>query len=312
MINPPHVFVKGERYVRIRFINSSSTNQTFFRLYTYFGSFDKLTSPINAVLAQNYDAIVTRPTSYNDEVAMGKRQGRRTWHKFGFNLDVDTGSEELLASFNGTIAPSTDIMTVPQTFTITYDNLTDGATSTGARTLLIDYLDENFLNQQVIHVLGSTGSDTTAFTGLGINREVVISTGGDEYNNNQILTAATVDTTLQAGIPAQASVTQQLLLHTQIGHNFLMKEVGINVLKLSGGGGSPRVTIRGYSWSRVTNTRYEVFRKSLDTDVENTLVFPFSEPLVFGGREVIYFTAETDINNTSISGRFIGIEEKIV
>ena len=42
-INPPHVFVKGVRYFRVRFENNSGSNQTYLRLNTYYGSFNKLT-----------------------------------------------------------------------------------------------------------------------------------------------------------------------------------------------------------------------------------------------------------------------------
>ena len=87
-INPPHVFVKGYRYYRTRFTNDSASAQTYLRLDTYYGGFQKLTTPINGTLAENYDAIVTRPSSFQYETAMGKRQGNLTINKFAFNDDV--------------------------------------------------------------------------------------------------------------------------------------------------------------------------------------------------------------------------------
>jgi hypothetical protein len=85
----------------------------------------------------------------------------------------------------------------------------------------------------------------------------------------------------------------------------------LGALKLSGGGGSPRVTFKGFSYSRVTDTTYEVFRGNIDTDVENHLTLLPSQPFVIGGREVFYLTASTDTNNTEVTARFSGIEERV-
>lgn len=79
-INAPHILVKASRYYRTRFVNGS-TAQTHFRLDTFFGEFNKLTASVNGTLAENYDAIVTRPTDFHYEVAMGKRQGHTTVNK---------------------------------------------------------------------------------------------------------------------------------------------------------------------------------------------------------------------------------------
>lgn len=310
-INPPHIFEHLGRYCRVIFENDSGSAQTYLRLQTSFGNFEKLTAPINGTLAENYDAIAVRPTEYKYEVAMGKRQGNSTVNKFGYNKDIDTASAEVVASFGGSFDPMADVIGTAQTFTITYDDTVDGLGTTGATQLLIDYLDADFNLQQGVHVLSNTGSDVTSFSGLGINRTVLIANGGDGFNNADITITATTDATTQAQIPAESSTTQQCIFHTPINHNLLTDWVKVNALKIAGGGGSPRVTIRAYSWSRVTSTRYNVLEIEIDTDVENTLLLNPSQPFVIGGREVLYFTAETDSNNTSVSARFSGILSRI-
>ena len=310
-INPPHVLVKGYRYYRTRFTNTSSSNQTYLRLDTYFGGFQKLTAPINGTLAENYDAIVTRPTDYTSEVAMGKRQGRTTVNKWGVNTDVDTASAEIVASFGGAFDPTTDIITTAQTFTIAYDTAIDGLGNTGALSLLITYIDADFISQTAVHTLSNTGSDVTAFSGLGINRALVYSTGGDPYNGNNITITATTDTTTQAQIPQYAGVTQQAYYHTQINHTLLTDWLFLNALKDTGGGGSPKVIFRIYSFSRVTSVRYKVFECRLDTSSQETLELTPSQKFPFGGREVIWIEAETSVNNTSVSARFSGIETRV-
>jgi hypothetical protein len=309
-INPPHVLTKGYRYYRTRFTNTSSSDQTYLRLVTTYGNFNQLTSPINGTVAESFDAVNVRPTSYYAEVAMGKRQGRSVQNKFGYNNDVDSAAEEIIAAFGGSFDPTSDIITTAQTFTIAYNSGTDGSGTTGATSLLITYLDEDFNLQDGIHVLGSSGSDTTSFSGLGINRALVLSSGANGYNTNDITITATTDGTTQASIPALGSVTEQLIFHTPVNHTLLTDWARFIVRKLSGGS-APRVTIRGYSWSRVTETRYLIYEEGLDTSVQNTINLTPSQKFPIGGREVIYFTCETNTNNTACSGRFSGVLERV-
>ena len=231
-----------------------------------------------------------------------------TVNKFGYNIDVDTATPEVVAAFGGAYDPSTMVMATAQTFTVTYNNTTDGSTATGARMLQFSYLDENFEAQTAFHTLGSTGSDVTSFTGVGINRCVVVAFGGDTTNGNDITITATTDATNQAQIPAGKSVTQQCIYHTPISRTLNLNFINASVLKLSGGGGSPRVNIIGYSYSRVTGGRYAVIDIEVDTSIENNIVLNYSEPITFTGREVIYFEATTDVNNTKVSLRFSGTE----
>lgn len=310
-INPPHKLIKGYRYYRTVFVNDSTNAQTYLRLNTSYGDFDTLTSSINGTMAENFDAIAVRPTDYHYEVAAGKRQGRTTVNKWGHNEDIDSASGfEILAPWGGTFAPGTDIITTAQTFTVTYTNTSDGSGTTGALSLLFTYIDEDFLTQTGTHTLGSSGSDTTSFSGIGINRVVVLSNGGDGYNAADITITATTDGTTQALIPTQSSVTQQCIFHTQINHTLMLDWLFYNVLKLSGA--SPVVEVKGYSWSRVTLTRYEVFHAKIDTSAENTVELAPSQPFVLGGREVFWLEASTDTNDTEVEARFSGIEERVL
>ena len=229
-------------------------------------------------------------------------------NKFGYNTDVDTATSEVVASFGGAFDPLTDVIDTLQQFTIVYNNTTDGASGTGARMLQIDYIDTDFNAATAFHTLGSTGGDVTSFSGYGINRVVVVSLGGDLYNNNDITISATVDLTTQAMVPAQKNVTQQCIYHTPINRTLNVNFLKISTLKLTGGGGNPVVNVIGYSYSRVTGGRYAVFDVEIDTSIENNLTYNFPEAITFTGREVVYFEATTDINNTKVSLRFSGIE----
>lgn len=262
---------------------------------------------LNSTLNSSSTGLATRPSVYSYEVGLGYRDNESLQNKFSYNLDIDTGTSEIIASFGGAFDPTTMVMSSAQTFTIAYNNTTDGSGQTGALTLLISYLSADATSiESGIHVLGSTGSDVTSFTGLGINRVVVISNGGLGYNANDITVTATTDGTVQARVPSEESVTQQALLHVPQDYTFLTDWLWFAAGK-TGGGSSPLITLKGYSWSRVTSTRYDIFDGILDVARQNFLQINKSQPFVLTGREVLWFEASTDTNNTQLYCRFSGV-----
>jgi hypothetical protein len=304
-IDPPHIFVKAERYFRVRFENTSASNQTYLRLYTYYGSFNKLTAPINGTLAENYDAIVTRPTSFKSEVAMSKRQGNTTWNKFGYNDDVDTGGQEIIAAWGGTYAPPTTAETLDIVSTSVNDIVTTG---TGINAIVITGIDANRESQVEVVNMNGTTTVTTASTWLGINRVAPFLCGSLQTNDGDITITNTTTGQTLAFMPTGETVTQQAIFHVQANHTFLTSSLHVNVIKLAGGSGDPEVTIRGYVFSPVANANIQIFKSKIDTAVENTINLVPSEPFPITENSVLYFTAETDKNNTSVNLRFSGIE----
>jgi len=59
-IHELHNAVKGSRYFRVRFTNNSGSNQTYLRLYTYFGQFKQLNAPLTNTLSSDSDATTVR------------------------------------------------------------------------------------------------------------------------------------------------------------------------------------------------------------------------------------------------------------
>lgn len=251
------------------------------------------------------EALLDRASKdYKYRVANGEISTSTLWNKFGYNLDIDTAAPELIASFGGSI----NIMTSADTLDVVSSSASDDSVGTGVRSILITGISGDSEPQTEIVVMDGTTPVTTSNTWLGVNRVVALSTG----SNLSAVGTITIDDTsnavgVQAEIPIGSNVTQQCILHTPISNNFMAEWLVLNARKLSGGGGSPRVTFKGYSYSRVTGVTYEVFRLDIDTGVENTLELRPSFPFVIGGREVLYFTAETDTNNTAANCRFSGI-----
>ena len=59
-VHEAHKALKSGRYFRARVTNTSGSAQTYLRLYTYYGEFEQLTSPLNFAPNNDTDAITTK------------------------------------------------------------------------------------------------------------------------------------------------------------------------------------------------------------------------------------------------------------
>jgi hypothetical protein len=299
-----HTAVKAGRYFRIRYVNGSSA-QTHFRLTMRFGFYGNLAAALNQSIGLDADATVVRPTSVQDEISIGRRSGVTAWNKFAYREDVDSGDGDVLIIADNTTNDLT-ILATASTFDIAYDGTgggsTDGSGTTGATQLTFYYLDENGEAAVSAHNLGTDGNDTTSFSGLGINRIAVSATGSNKANASDITITATTGGSVQAFVPAGQSVTQQAIFHCPTNARGCAKFLFIGANKLSGS--SPIILFKGIVFNRTVETNYEIFRHTLDTDTDTslTLVDPINFALSQG--DVLYFTADTNVNNTAVECRF--------
>lgn len=301
-INEFTTAVKGARYFRV-VVTSDSLTTTSFNLQTQYGIFRQGNTPQNLSLNLDSDAQNIRPTSFQDEVTIGRRGGITQWNKFAYRetLQASAGEETIWPASGNYIVP-----TSADTFNIAYDGTagssTDGNGTNGATQLTIYYIDANGIPAISVHNLGTDGVDTTSFSGLGVNRVAVSASGSDNYNANDITITHTTSGNTMAFISAEESVTQQAIFHAGSNHVSAAKFLTFNVNKLSGS--SPKVTIKGYVFNRGLSTRYEIYRHIIDTQSENTVTL--IDPISFriNPTDVLYFVADTDSNNTIITMRF--------
>lgn len=301
-INEFTTAVKGARYFRVS-VSTASLTTTTFSLQTQYGIFRQGNAPGNLSLSLDSDALNVRPTSFQDEIVIGRRNGVTSWNKFGYraNLASASGEQTIWAASGNYTVPTT-----ASTYNISYDGSsggsTDGAGTNGARVLTFYHIDANGLPAIETHTLGTDGTDTTSFSGLGINRCVVSSSGSDNYNASAITITHTTGGATVATIPAQGSVTQQCIFHVGSNHTAIAKFLTFNVNKITGS--SPVVTVKGYVFNRAVSTRFEVFRQTIDSASENTIVI--EDPIGFklNPTDVLYFVGDTNQNDTLITMRF--------
>jgi hypothetical protein len=299
-IEAPHRFTITRSYFRVVFYNNSGADQTFFRLQTTIGAKAELNAPLDSTLAQDFDSISVRPSSYHTEVATGRRQGATLWNKFGYNLDIDN-TEELIASWGGTF----QFLTTGETIDIVSSSANDTDGGTGCHGLVIYGVDENWDTVTEVVMLTGTTPITTTSSWLGIDRISAFRSGSTYSNVGEIDITATTSGYQMAQMPAAQGTSQQCIFYVPKDHKFLAEWLHFTALKTSGGG-KPEITVLGYVFSAVSNTIYEVYRGAMDINVQNELDVNPPVPFVIGEKSILWFTCDTDTANTSIKGRFSG------
>jgi len=300
-IEPPHRFTVTRKYYRVVFTNNSGSDQTYFRLQSSLGSKEALNVPLDATLSQDYDSTAVRPSKFEYEVAQGLRQGSTTWNKWGYNSDIDVGTETVW-SYGGLFAR----MTAADTLEVVSGDANDDDGGTGAQSVIIYGVDENYEAQLEVVTMNGTSAVTTTNQWLGVNRVAIYLAGSTGYNEGAITVTRTTGGSVQAHIPAEDGSTQHAFFFVPASTTFLADWLWINIAKVSGAN-LPVVTTKIFVTSLVSGGRYEVFRHVLDTSVENTVEMSPSQPFVVGEKSLFEVQMTTDKADTVGSVRFSGV-----
>jgi hypothetical protein len=238
---------------------------------------------------------------YTQEITRGTIPSAEIWNKFGYNKDVDSASPEIIASWGGTF----NYLTTASTLEVVSSSAQDGTGGTGVSVVLIYGVNEN--HEHVIEVVSMNGTTpvTTANSYFGVNRMANYVTGSSDSNEGTITVTATTGGSTQAQMPVGEGTTQQCIFHVGIGKIFNASYLDMNINKLSGGS-SPRVTVKGWTYSHVTDSKYQIFEWTVDTSTDHNIQIHPKEPFIVTGRQIMWFEADTDTNNTVVNMRFGG------
>ena len=244
---------------------------------------------------------LTSVTDYNTEVALGNVSGSTLWNKFGYNNDIDVGTE-VVASWGGSFTP----LTTATTLSIVSTSVNDiTSTGTGVRSLVIYGIDSN--RNEVIEVVQLNGTTpvVTTSTWLGINRLAMFLCGSSNVNEGTINVTAVTGGSTMAQMPIGGGVTQQCIFHIAQGKQFITEWLWINILNR---GKNAEVTVKLWVYSAVSNGKQEVFRVDIDTqktvgeiNINPNLPFPITE------KTVLWLEATSDSNDVALNARFSGI-----
>jgi len=100
-----HNAVKGPRYFRVRFVDGGAGDQTYLRIYTYYGQFRQGNLPLNQSISSDADAIITRSVLVGED-ELGAYQNIRSDNQG--NIKVSIGGPvaafgEVLTAYNNPI-----------------------------------------------------------------------------------------------------------------------------------------------------------------------------------------------------------------
>lgn len=298
-IEAPHRFTITRQYCRVTFENTSATNQTYLRVQTMFAQKSDLNAPCDSTLSQDFDATVVRPTSYHTEIALGRRQGNTLWNKFGYNADIDVGTE-VVASWGGTFTP----LLTASTISVSSSSTADATGSSGTTAIYVYGIDENRDIQEELINMNGTTVVTTSTQWLGINRFVMYTVGTGMVNAGKIQITAVTGGSVMAEMPVGEGVTQQCIFHVPRNHQFMTNWMRINSLKQSAQ--DPIITVKFWVWSAISNGKQEVYRISMDTGVTNDVSETPESPFPLTEQTVCWLECTTDKADTVVNARFSG------
>ena len=289
----------GRRYFRIRYVNNG-TPQTQFKLQVIAGNHPVLSAPLNGVVDLDADAIMTRSIPSMLEIGRGRLTGVGKNNKSGRNGDIDTATVPEWIWENGGVYtgfPDGDA----ETLRIVSTDANDAAAGTGAQTVTVVGLDENWLIQSETLTLNGT----TPATGTLLFRRVHTASVQTSGSTNTAFNAGTITV-------SHSTTTANVFLTIQPGRNqsnaavYTVPDgkIGIKVnlrVEVDRGNAS---TISGYVYVREFGKSPRLRRPFT---ASNTSGF-YEEP--YGG---LTYPAKTDIgiivtacsaNNTAVQGSF--------
>lgn len=260
---------------------------------------------LNASYNQKSQAEMVRVVGdYYQDVARGLVEGQTLWNKFGYNSDIDIGTETIWST-GGLLTK----LTTPTTLSIVSTSSNDTSGGTGANSIIVYGIDSTRVARTEVVTMNGLTPVVTATTWLGINRMAIYLSGSGATNAGKITATAVSGGSVQGEIPATEGTTQTGFFFVQTGHTALMDWIFININKVIAGT-TPVVTIKAFVTSYVSGSKYEVLRVTIDTAVENTIQLLKPIPFVVAERSVIEFQATTDKNDTIVSIRFSLVEIK--
>ena len=242
---------------------------------------------------------------FNLEVSKGLVPKHSTINKFGFNLDVDTGTDpETVWSAGG-------LYTFPSTHSrlelTSNDNDDIATTGTGARKVKVFGLDQNYnLLEEEVNMKGVAAS-TTSGEFIRVFRAIVTEAGSSEKNEGVVNIKHIVDNITVAEIPVDANASIGGYGQTQMAVYSVPANHKAYITNLSGAivrsGSNRHVTIALYK--RKDGVQRVIQQLSIESTGSTTFNKTYSLPLEIEEKTDVFINClETSANNTAVFGNF--------
>lgn len=174
-VNKIHIARKGHRGVRVRVLNTDTTDQTYLYLHTEYGEYNQLTAPLNQSYRLDSDSTLTRPSWTWLDVARGLAVGLSDVKKFGRCKTVGTSFTPVC---NGGYYRTPQVSGATALRVKAGGSANDTAAGTGARKIYLIGLDENFgLASDTLITAGASASSPSTVTFIRLFRSYVLESG---------------------------------------------------------------------------------------------------------------------------------------
>lgn len=238
------------------------------------------------------DGIYQYP-QWDEQAALGMIPSMVHIRRFGYNPDVDAGTEDVWAYGGVRTLPTTNTA-----LTVVSTSINDvDVTGTGIRTVRVIGLDTNYNYKEVdIALQGTTPVVTTNTDWLRVNRMfgTLAGTGGTAAGN----ITAVIDGKVQAAVVAGNGQTLQALHTVQAGCTLNIDRIFVS----SGRMGAQDISVR----LQVKNNGFNVWRELLVGDIYESNWVVSELALAAPAKTEIRVQAVTAGNNIAMSAQFVG------
>ena len=217
-------------------------------------------------------------------------------HKFGQNVDVDTSSPEDVWG-NGGIKSNVDI---GETLNIASSSTSDTSAGTGARTVVVSGLDEDFNEVTDFIVLNGISNVLTTNSYIEVHRIVVYQAGSSEINVGKITATASGTSTVLATVEAGVSITQQT--HYTVPAGYTAFKVAETVSSYRADGNGTRQAEITYMLKAAGDTAW--IRESVKGVNSATAAKSWDVPLIVPEKTRMKYQAVAAANDTSVSVQY--------
>lgn len=287
------------QYVRVIYTNGA-TAQTSFRLQMIAGDQGIISAPLNGLIQRDADAIMIRSLPSFFEIATGKFVGVSKNNKSGRNSDIDTATVPEWIWENGGVY--TGFPTgAAETIEVFSSDANDTAAGSGARTVTLFGLDENFDQiTETVTLNGATGVTTTnAFSRL---HSAFVATSG---NSNQAFNVGTITF-------RHSTTTANVFLTIQPGRNQSNAAVytipaGFRGIKLNLSievDRSTASTVTGYVWVREFGKSPRYRRPFTASNSSNFYEEPYGGLVYPEKTDIGVVVTSCSANNTAVQANF--------
>jgi len=298
-INEVHTLKRTRRYYRTRYLNGSSA-QSSFEITTMYETSGFLTAPKNLSLNQDADALATRGTNFEQEIAEGSRGGYKIIQKFGRNSDIDTGTVPEDVWNGGGVYTGFPVSTV-ETLDVFSSSANDAAAGSGARTVRLFGLDANGDEQTEDVTLDGTNPVTTSNTWFRMNRAICLTSGSSNqaFNAGEI-TARHTTTTANVFMVMPASTNQTTIAAYTIpaGKTGYFKRLQVDVSRAN------TANINGAIWVRESGSTPRLIRQYSGSNAVEHNDDPYGGLKLPALTDIAVKVTSTSANNTDVSARF--------